>query len=546
MIQLEIIIYSSKKNQGKAKSTSSSQELKMKIVKKSTLLKVDKSIIDKNRFLSNLISIKKKSEASKDSPNSKPNNNIKQQEIYRLEFNRDNYSFEMKHILDCFEYFVDSNFTLNINQINAIPYLNAFTVFNVIDLQKVALEKLFFNLNNENVVLFVKYIDNLNENIILRENCELFCQQLLSQENKEKKNEPKDTALQLYCMDNLTKYAFWLVNYLVVKTFDVSVYDSNLMELSFFVNNPNYLKHGGESELKIFSRKFSEIVKLDRSFSTNIEFSGDNLVYKKSKKEELLGEAQQGNSYAFEDSSSLYASLKFLSIYNKNLTKKNLSYFTENNYFNTGKIHRRKSEEGIIHDYPHYFQMVLDNDPDLDLFAVRLSENGNFLLSRNIENFNKFSEDYVGEVEANFWGTQFDIYDNGVEKSLFDKLNPYVFNERRLLGKIIYETNIMGECPRYFNSELFTGQQGEIQKHCLKNLEPEWNAKLNCYCLNFYGRVKKASARNFQMIYPNETDDILLQHGKENSNEFNIDFREPFNYVTAFAHSLVSIGSKRV
>ncbi len=48
------------------------------------------------------------------------------------------------------------------------------------------------------------------------------------------------------------------------------------------------------------------------------------------------------------------------------------------------------------------------------------------------------------------------------------------------------------------------------------------------------------------MIYTHDKDEILLQHGKENSNEFNIDFKEPFNFITAFAHSLVSIGRKRV
>jgi tubby-related protein 1 len=100
----------------------------------------------------------------------------------------------------------------------------------------------------------------------------------------------------------------------------------------------------------------------------------------------------------------------------------------------------------------------------------------------------------------------------------------------------------MGECPRYFGIEI--NQDSNVHK--LENLKPEFNNDMDCYCLNFYGRVKKASAKNFQIIYPGDPDNIILQHGKVNRDEFNIDFREPFNFVNAFAVSLVSIGKKRV
>ena len=69
---------------------------------------------------------------------------------------------------------------------------------------------------------------------------------------------------------------------------------------------------------------------------------------------------------------------------------------------------------------------------------------------------------------------------------------------------------------------------------------------MDCYTLNFYGRVKKASAKNFQIIIPGDTDNILLQHGKVSKNEFNLDFREPFSPLFAFAVSLAAIGKKRV
>lgn len=34
----------------------------------------------------------------------------------------------------------------------------------------------------------------------------------------------------------------------------------------------------------------------------------------------------------------------------------------------------------------------------------------------------------------------------------------------------------------------------------LRNKPPKWNDKLNAYCLNFGGRVTKASVKNFQLV----------------------------------------------
>ena len=49
-----------------------------------------------------------------------------------------------------------------------------------------------------------------------------------------------------------------------------------------------------------------------------------------------------------------------------------------------GKVVRTKSEDNLVNDYPHYYQIVLENDPSLVLFAIRNSENSNFILSRSI------------------------------------------------------------------------------------------------------------------------------------------------------------------
>ena len=88
------------------------------------------------------------------------------------------------------------------------------------------------------------------------------------------------------------------------------------------------------------------------------------------------------------------------------------------------------------------------------------------------------------------------------------------------------------------------------------NVPPKYNSSRGCYTLNFFGRVNKASARNFQLsrrAIDSEDEDeeevdeseFLLSHGKMSQNAFNLDFREPFNTIQAFAISLASIGKKR-
>ena len=44
----------------------------------------------------------------------------------------------------------------------------------------------------------------------------------------------------------------------------------------------------------------------------------------------------------------------------------------------------------------------------------------------------------------------------------------------------------------------------------------------------------------------NDLDMPLLTHGKISKNEFNLDYRAPFQILAAFAVSLCSIGKKRV
>lgn len=450
-------------------------------------------------------------------------------------FNKINLNVELKHIIDSFIGDINDEFNnlkdRKINECNIESLFFTSIIFKNYTLMKELINYIFNRIKDTNIIHIIRIFLYINEDNTLKERyLSILCDLM----NRNLEND------YIYCWDNQIKYCYWLVQCTICHIIGLKQIDSNAFDIYFDLNSSNEKSNFVNNKITKNIANIGNISNIYLSY----ELKKDILIYKKNHDYAKIEQSE----FSYDvNKSYLSCSLRFLNGYGK-LFKKSISYYYQsNNYFNTGKVFRIKNTTGIINDYPHYYQMVLDNFPELQLFAIRESENSNFILSTNQHNFNKMTESYLAEIEANFWGTQFDIYDNGYNPYNIKEFSREVTDERILLGKVIYDTNIMGECPRYFKSELYNKKSnGKVETFLLKNLEPEWNVKLNCYCLNFYGRVKKASSRNFQMVFNHDKDEILLQHGKENSNEFNIDFKEPFNFITAFAHSLVSIGRKRV
>ena len=237
-------------------------------------------------------------------------------------------------------------------------------------------------------------------------------------------------------------------------------------------------------------------------------------------------------------SSEICKKLNFLYETELQAISKNERFFTVDNVFYIGKVKRTKNESSLTTTYPHIFELTLENEPSFILYALQESENSKFTLSLSASDFTLFGPNYVGLVDVNYWGTTFTVYDRGYDEKTAEKFGLTTFRRRRKVAEIVYANNILGDSPREFTVKL-----GE---RTLSNIKPKWSSQSNSYVLNFYGRVKKASARNFQLTEDAEEDVINLQHGKESKNLFNLDFMQPFSPLIAFAVSLVSISKKRV
>ena len=138
--------------------------------------------------------------------------------------------------------------------------------------------------------------------------------------------------------DFLNSYSFWMIRYLINKNEKLST-----------IEYSNY--------------KYENIIKVNSGF---FSFDDNRIIY---------------NNNKF---SNLSININFVKKYFQSIIEENKKYYICNNYFNMGKVLRKKSDQNLVDDYPHYYQLLLENDPSIMMYAIRPSENANFIISKSI------------------------------------------------------------------------------------------------------------------------------------------------------------------
>ncbi|KAJ4917403.1 Tubby-like F-box protein 6 [Raphanus sativus] len=243
---------------------------------------------------------------------------------------------------------------------------------------------------------------------------------------------------------------------------------------------------------------------------------------------------------------------------------------------------------------------------------VRRATGMEFVISLSGNDFSRSSTSYIGKLRSNFLGTKFTVYENQPppvysERSSSNRklppsmrVSPWVSSSTHSynMASILYELNVLRtrgprrmQCimnsipvssiqeggqvhfPTEFTNQgnkknkksmmdLCTGNMGgeSVVKEplVLKNKSPRWHEQLQCWCLNFKGRVTVASVKNFQLIaaaaeagknmnIPEEEQErVILQFGKIGKDIFTMDYRYPISAFQAFAICLSSFDTKPV
>ncbi|MCL7043272.1 hypothetical protein MKW94_018291 [Papaver nudicaule] len=235
-----------------------------------------------------------------------------------------------------------------------------------------------------------------------------------------------------------------------------------------------------------------------------------------------------------------------------------------------------------------------------------------YIISIDADDMSKGSGTYIGKLRSNFLGTKFTVYDSQppyavsmVSKSRSNRLvgskqvTPRVPVGNYPVAHISYELNVLGSRgPRRMHCVMdgipgtsieaggtaptqtefplgnlesfpmlpFFRSKSSAQKEnlgsgplvdpkegflVLKNKSPRWHEQLQCWCLNFRGRVTVASVKNFQLVASPENgpsgpehEKVLLQFGKVGKDLFTMDYQYPVSAFQAFAICLSSFDTK--
>jgi len=233
----------------------------------------------------------------------------------------------------------------------------------------------------------------------------------------------------------------------------------------------------------------------------------------------------------------------------------------------------KRKKTGMARLFPTYEIYLREGDKFL-LAARKRKKNksSNYLLSLDKDDLNRQSGNFFGKLRSNFIGTEFTLYDKGLnpEKSDEGEKDSSLVQLRQEMACILYKQNVLGSRgPRKMKVmvpnvneqgqrkvlrpqnadqtmlERYKAAMSDADIQILKNKPPKWNEQVGAYVLNFNGRVTRASVKNFQLYNPaKDPEAVIMQFGRVGKDEFNMDFQGPLCALQAFGIALSSFDYK--
>jgi hypothetical protein len=202
------------------------------------------------------------------------------------------------------------------------------------------------------------------------------------------------------------------------------------------------------------------------------------------------------------------------------------------------KISSNMQERKIIYSLEPELGDDLSNKNKNTIFAYK--DNGFYAIYKYLNSHNNYDKEIKARLKWNLLSNKFKIFDN--KNKLIEEIN-YNLNFKGWSGPTKLQVII------HENNNLNFDFMNNAYK--MENKSPEYNSIYKTYVLNFINRKVIPNEKNIQIIFmKNEgwnngnKNDILLQFAQTQNNEFILDFKYPFNNITAFALALSCLSSR--
>ena len=164
------------------------------------------------------------------------------------------------------------------------------------------------------------------------------------------------------------------------------------------------------------------------------------------------------------------------------------------------------------------------------------------MIYKYINEKNNYDKEIKAKIKWNMLSNHFKIYDcnnNIIEEIIYN------FNFKRMNGPTKFQILIP-----FMNKNIMNGMGkggNRIYVNRMENKLPEYNSIYKSYVLNFINRKVIPNEKNVQIIYSDLKEDknnILLQFAQVENDEYIIDYKYPFNNITALALALTALSSR--
>ena len=201
---------------------------------------------------------------------------------------------------------------------------------------------------------------------------------------------------------------------------------------------------------------------------------------------------------------------------------------------------------GNIQEGKIIYNLEQDSDDKIKGDKIILSaykDKGFYCIYKYLNSSNNYDKEVKAKIKWNIFSNHFKIYDtnNNILEEIIYNFNFKGWNGPTKLNILVPFWNkiIINGMKQASNNKLFM--------HKMENKSPEYNSIYKCYVLNFIKRKVIPHEKNIQIIYSDLTEDrndILLQFAKVDNNEYILDYKYPFNKVTALALALTNLSSR--